>query len=217
MRVVQYMNTHKRIAFLAGSLVTGTLLAGITVSAQPLNQTPTVSLPEFSRQRIQHQRIIGYSLGGYALANIALSGIAAGQTTGETKQFHRMNAYWNLVNLGIAGFGLLGGRRQNRIAEPPDTESLKDAVNRHNQMKKVLAINAGLDVLYVAGGAYLANRADNPETADRNRGFGNAILVQGGFLLAFDVVNYLIFKNRDHQRDALIQATPNGIGLVLNM
>jgi hypothetical protein len=201
------MNILQRMTFLAGSILTGTV-----VSAQPLNETPTVSLPEFSRQRIQHQRIIGYSLGGYALANIAGSGIAAGQTTGETKQFHRMNVYWNLVNLGIAGFGLLGARKQN-----PDTESLKDAVQRHNQMKKVLAINAGLDVVYMAGGAYLANRDNNPETADRNRGFGKAIIVQGGFLMAFDVVNYLIFKNRDSQRNALIQATPNGIGLMIGL
>ncbi len=211
------MNTIQRMTFLAGSILTGSILTGTGVSAQPLRETPQIGLPEFSRQRIQHQRIIGYSLGGYALANIAVSGIAAGQTTGETKQFHRMNVYWNLVNLGIAGFGLLGARKQNRIAGPPAAESLKDAVARHNQMKKVLAINAGLDVLYVAGGAYLANRDNNPETADRNRGFGKAIIVQGGFLLAFDVVNYLIFKNRDSQRDALIQATPNGIGLVLKI
>ncbi len=206
------MNILQRITFLAGSLLTGSLLTGTGASAQPLNETPTVSLPEFSRQRIQHQRIIGYSLGGYALANIAVSAVATGQTTGETKQFHRMNVYWNLVNLGIAGFGLLGARKQN-----PTTESLKDAVSRHNQMKKVLAINAGLDVVYVAGGAYLAGRGSNPETSDRNRGFGKAIIVQGGFLLVFDVVNYLIFKNRDKQRDALIQATPNGIGMVFGL
>ena len=201
------MNILQRITFLAGTLV-----AGSTVSAQRIDLAPAVSLPEFSRQRIQHQRIIGYSLGSYALANIAVSAVATGQTMGETNQFHRMNVYWNLVNLGIAGFGLLGARKQN-----PNTESLKDAVSRHSQMKKVLAINAGLDVVYVAGGAYLAGRTDNSETADRNRGFGKAIIVQGGFLLVFDVVNYLIFKHRDGQRDALIQATPNGIGLVLKI
>lgn len=201
------MNTLQRITFLAG-----TLMAGSTVSAQRIDPAPAVSLPEFSRQRIQHQRIIGYSLGSYALANIAVSAVAAGQTAGETSQFHRMNVYWNLVNLGIAGVGLIGARKQK-----PNTESLKDAVSRHNQMKKVLAINAGLDVLYVAGGAYLAGRDSNPETADRNRGFGKAIIVQSGFLLVFDVVNCLIFKGRDKQRDALIQATPNGIGLVLKI
>ena len=211
------MNILQRMTLMAGSLLTGSILTGTGVSAQPLREASQTSLPEFSRQRIQHQRIIGYSLGGYALANIAVSGIAAGQTTGETKQFHRMNVYWNLVNLSIAGVGLLGACKQNRIAGPPNTESLKDAVQRHNQMKKVLAINAGLDVLYVAGGAYLAGRNTNPETADRNRGFGKAIIVQGGFLLAFDVVNYLIFRKRDSQRDALIQATPNGIGVLLKI
>jgi hypothetical protein len=190
-------------------LAAGSLLAGSSALAQPLNAL-AVKLPEFSRQRIQHQRVIGYSLGGYALANIAGSAIATGQTSGEATQFHRMNMYWNLVNLGIAGVGLLGARKQNA-----DTESLTDAVKRHNQLKKVLLINAGLDVLYVAGGTYLDNQTDNAETADRNRGFGKAIVVQGGFLLAFDLVNYFVLKNRDRQRDALLQATPNGIGLVL--
>ncbi len=198
------MSTIRNLVLAAGSL-----LAGAGASAQPLRAVPTASLPEFSRQRIQHQRIIGYSLGGYALANIAGSAIATGQTSGEATQFHRMNIYWNAVNLAIAGIGLLGARNQN------PTESLGDAVKRHNQMKKILLINAGLDVLYVAGGAYLANQTDTPETADRNRGFGKAIAVQGGFLLVFDLVNYAIFRGRDYQRDALLQATPNGVGLVI--
>jgi MFS family permease len=204
------MSTIKNILLAAGSL-----LVGAGASAQPLNPVSSVSLTEFSRQRIQHQRVIGYSLGGYALANIVGSAIAQGQTTGESRSFHQMNVYWNAVNLAIAGVGLFTARKQNRIAEPSATESLTEAVSEHNKLKKILLINAGLDVLYVSGGAYLANQTGTPDTADRNRGFGKAIAVQGGFLLLFDLVNYAIVRHRDPQRDALLQATPNGVGLVL--
>jgi hypothetical protein len=41
-------------------------------------------------------------------------------------------------------------------------------------------------------------------------------MVQGGFLFAFDLVNYLLFKRRgDRQQEQLLQATDSGIGLVL--
>ena len=200
------MNTRQRLLTALGSC-----LAGTFAQAQPATQP--VNLAEFSRQRIQHQRTIGFTLGGYALANIAASGIAATQTSGETRYFHRMGVYWNLVNLGIAGLGLLGSRKQQ-----PGQESLDQAVRRHETMKQTLLLNAGLDVAYLAGGAYLIERANRPTDTgnpDQLRGYGKAVMVQGGFLLAFDVVNYLIFKKRDKQEESLIKATESGVGLVI--
>lgn len=199
------MTTRRRLLLALGSCVAG-------FAAQAQTAPKAVDLPEFTRQRMQHQRIIGLTLGGYALANIAASGIAASQTTGETKYFHRMGVYWNLVNLGIAGFGLLGARRQ------AGTESLAEAVTEHEKMKQILLLNAGLDVAYLMGGAYLIERANRPAEISRRdqlRGFGKAVIVQGGFLMAFDVVNFLIFKNRDKQQSQLIQATEHGVGVVL--
>ena len=77
-------------------------------------------------------------------------------------------------------------------------------------MKQVLLFNAGLDVAYVVGGAYLRERgraglpATRPDRADQLRGYGKSVMLQCGFLLAFDMVNYLIFKNRgDNQQDQL--------------
>ena len=191
-------------------LAAGSLLLGNAATAQ--RTTPSPELRAFSEQRIKHQKTLGLALGSYAVANIAIGAIAAGQTSGETKEFHKMNVYWNLFNLGIAGAGLLGSRKRNT-----DTETLADAVRQHENMKQILLVNAGLDVAYIVGGGYLRERANShPDNADQLRGYGKSIMFQGGFLLAFDLVNYFIFKSRgDKQEKFLLSATSNGVGLVM--
>ncbi|CCH52315.1 hypothetical protein BN8_01305 [Fibrisoma limi BUZ 3] len=197
------MNPFRRFMLAAGSVLLGT-------STQAQQASPT--LRDFTEQRMQHQKVIGYTLGSYALANIAVGAIGASQSSGETKYFHRMNVYWNLVNLGIAGAGLLGARRKGA-----GDETLGQAIRQHENMKQILLLNAGLDVAYIVGGAYLLERAKNrPENRDQLRGFGKSVIGQGGFLLAFDVVNYFIFKKRgDRQAMQLVGAAPMGVGVVL--
>ena len=201
------MNPLQRFVIVAGSVLFST-----PAMAQPT--TATATLRDFSEQRIRHQKTLGLTLGSYALVNIAVGAVAASQTTGETKYFHQMNAYWNIVNLGLAGVGLLASR--NRSA---GGETLARAVRQHENMKQLLLVNAGLDVAYVVGGAYLHERAQNkPDKANQLRGYGKSITVQGGFLLAFDLVNYFIFKNRgDRQEKMLLQAGPLGVGVVLRI
>lgn len=191
-------------------LTAGSVWLGGAAIAQ--RATPPAELRAFSEQRIRHQKTLGLALGSFALANIAVGAVAAGQTSGETRYFHKMNVYWNLVNLGIAGAGLLGSRKKSA-----DTETLADAVRQHENMKQVLLINAGLDVAYVVGGAYLRERGvSHPNKADQLRGYGTSIMAQGGFLLAFDLVNYFIFKKRgDKQERLLLSAGTNGLGVVL--
>ncbi|GAB3016403.1 DUF6992 family protein [Spirosoma pulveris] len=191
-------------------LATGSVLLSMGASAQRV--TPSPDLQIFTEQRIRHQKTLGLTLGSYALATIAVGAVAAGQTSGEAKYFHKMNVYWNLVNLGIAGAGLLGSRKANA-----GSETLADAVKQHENMKKILLLNTGLDVAYVVGGAYLRERgANRPDKADQLRGYGKSIMLQGGFLFAFDLVNYFIFKNRgDKQERLLLSTTPDGVGVVV--
>lgn len=189
----------------------GASLLGQLAQAQSLPATGADRL-EFSQERYNHTRTLGLSLGGYALANLAVSGLAVGKSTGETKYIHQMNLYWNAINLGIAGLGLLGLRKQH-----PESETLAEAVQKHNSMKQTLLFNAGLDVAYIAGGLYLTERANShPDQADKLRGYGKAVMAQGAFLLAFDVVNYLIFKKRgDPQQLQLIGQAPLGVGVTI--
>ncbi|WP_375445395.1 DUF6992 family protein [uncultured Fibrella sp.] len=117
----------------------GASLAGQLAHGQPLAASAAERL-QFSQDRYNHTRTLGLTLGGYALANLAVSGVAIGQSSGETKYIHQMNLYWNAVNLGIAGLGLLGLRKQH-----PESETLGEAVQKHNSMKQTLLFNAGLD------------------------------------------------------------------------
>jgi hypothetical protein len=88
----------------------------------------------------------------------------------RSRGFWGMSGAWALVNAGIAYAGLLGPE--------PDGGSLRNT----------LLINAGLDVAYVLGGAYMLSR---PEETWRGAGWG--IIVQGAFLLAFDLLHaYLV-------------------------
>lgn len=199
------MHSLQKLLYAAGSLL-------LSTAATAQRVAPSTDLRDFSEQRIRHQKTLGLTLGSYALANITVGSIAAAKSTGETKYFHRMNVYWNLFNLGIAGVGLLGSRQRNA-----DGETLGEAIRQHQNMKQVLLFNAGLDVAYVVGGAYLRERGDaKPDKRNQLRGYGKSVMLQGSFLFAFDLANYFIFKNRgDKQQFRLVSAGPMGVGVVL--
>jgi hypothetical protein len=124
-------------------------------------------------------------LGSWASLNI-LSGLAGNHfMNGEGKYFFQMNAAWNLVNLGIAGFGLF-----NAMNASLSIEEL-EMVQEMRKLDRILLINSGLDVLYIATGAYLLNRGISKSSA-RQIGYGRSLMLQGGFLLLFDLALYYI-------------------------
>ncbi len=86
---------------------------------------------------------------------------------------------WGAIDAAIAGFGRVTLRRKLRRPDAGLPEvRLKEARN----LRRLLLINAGLDVLYiVAGGVVLFTFA-----TEFARGNGVGIIVQGGFLLLFD-------------------------------
>lgn len=184
------------------------LLPLAQITAQGL-QAP--ELIDFNQGRIDHQRTAMLVLGGWAVANIGVGLGLAGNASGPDRHFHQMNAYWNLVNLGIAGFGYFSA-----IKSDPAAFGLYATADEHFGFQRILLLNAGLDVGYVLGGLYLTERArrfitSDPGKSDRLKGFGRAIMLQGGFLLVFDVVNHFISAGRNEQLRLLLDG--NGVGL----
>ncbi|WP_428667738.1 DUF6992 family protein [Runella sp.] len=171
------------------------------------------TLSEITQHQAKIQRAGMWTLAGWSAANLAVSGIAIGQSTGSTRYFHEMNLYWNAVNVGIAGVGLLSLRKK---ASSP---TLSSAVKSHYALQKTLLFNAGLDVAYVTGGLWLLDKSKfetNITRQDRFRGFGQAVIVQGGFLLIFDVTNYLLHRAdspRLHQLLDKVALNGNGVSL----
>ncbi|WP_133162522.1 DUF6992 family protein [Flavipsychrobacter stenotrophus] len=159
-------------------------------SAQ-MNLRDTVK--EYNKQRLIINLKGMQVLTGWGIANTAVG--AAGYFAAKDDQwkyFHGMNAAWGIVNTGIAAYGF--SRIKNQARERVD---FNKAYNHYKQDKKVLLVNMGLDVAYIAGGYYLMNLG----TTDHNNpqlylGFGRSIMIQGAFLLAFD--NILLLSHNKY-------------------
>lgn len=147
----------------------------------------TAFLTSFNQQRIQTTKKAMVVLGGWAVANIATGLLLAGQTKGEAKYFHQMNAIWNVVNLGIATMGYLGNRKLN-----PASYNWPASIKEQNKIEKIYLVNGALDLAYILGGLYAREYGKNQlpgKEQDRWKGYGSSIIFQGGFLLLYDVVN----------------------------
>lgn len=169
-------------------------------------------LASVNAKRINITQTGMYVLGSWAILNLAAGSIAASQTTGSTHYFHQGNALWNTVNLGLAGFSLYTLSKVD-----PSGFSLAQSIAEQQKIEQLLLFNAGLDVAYIIGGLGLKGYAPNGKNTAMLEGYGNALLLQGGFLLVFDsVLYYLLHKHGgEHLMPFLnnIQLSGNGIGL----
>ena len=102
-------------------------------------------------------------LGAWAAASVAVG--AALSVRPATRGFGRQTAAWGAVDGAIAW----AGARKRRRTGPTDG----------GRLRTVLLVNAGLDVGYLAAGAWLVRDG-------RWRGDGAAVLVQGAFLVLLD-------------------------------
>jgi hypothetical protein len=171
----------------------------------------TLDLKSFNERRIKDTRKDMLILGGWALGNMAVSGILLANTEGGVaKGFHQMNIGWNAVNVTIAGFGYLAAMKSD-----PASLDLFGTVDEHYKLQRLFIFNAGLDVGYMAAGAFLMERSrSTPKNPEQMKGFGQAIIVNGAFLFVFDLANYFIQSGHNDQIKLLL--TNNGLGLSLH-
>lgn len=171
-------------------------------------------LKDFHLERMNINESAMLVLGGWAAANILVGTYGNFKASGEAKYFHQFNAMWNVFNLGIAAFGYL-----NAVNSDPNSINNLEILNDYNSLQSFLLLNAGLDVAYIATGFYLKERSKNSSNSQRLKGYGNSLLLQGGFLLLFDLSLYLI-----HQNNANINLYPHlesflagGVGVGINL
>jgi hypothetical protein len=127
----------------------------------------------------QFSALVSRRLLTWNIANL-IAGVAlmAGGRRGVGSQF----AGWAVINIGIAVFG---DRATQTRAQKPDANSPLIREGQATNLRRLLWINAGLDVLYMIGGALFALRAKT----DQRRGVGVGIIIQGLFLFIFDVLH----------------------------
>jgi len=92
---------------------------------------------------------------------------------------------WGLVDAAIAGFGWLSSRRLSSEARQSQQVKIKEA----RKFSGILWINSGLDLLYIVAGTILVIFPGSSDASLRGHGWG--IIVQGSFLLFFDVLHAL--------------------------
>lgn len=178
-----------------------------------LAQAQSDELTSYNDQRLRITRIGMLTLGGWAVGNMAVSGALLGGTSGSRYYFHQMNVFWNIVNLGLAGAGYY-----NAFTTDPSAFTLAESIQEQSSIEKLLLLNTGLDVAYIAGGFYLIERGRRESAqAERWKGYGQSLLVQGGFLLVFDALLYTFLYRSSSELFSLlssVQPSPNGIGLI---
>lgn len=160
------------------------------------------NIVEFHQVSLQTRQKAMIVLGSWAAGNMLLGASLMPSRQGSDKHFHQMNIMWNAVNLGIAALGYW----QASKATPEGWDSY-EVVKDHFNMQKVLLFNAGLDVGYMATGLYLTERAKRGgEQSDKLRGWGQSIMIQGGFLFVFDIVTTIVMSRQNPDIQSLMGA-----------
>lgn len=98
---------------------------------------------------------------------------------------------WGAIDAALAIFGRRGLANKVQRGYPP-AEATKDL----RALRRLLWLNTGLDVLYMAGGLALLRRDDKAQ-----RGHGAGILFQALFLFKFDLLHALLLTGRTEQED----------------
>jgi hypothetical protein len=144
------------------------------------------------------ERELTGALGAWATGSVAVGAVLAivGRAVDApvVRGFARQQIGWGAIDGAIAAFGAARSRGQQpdslALVGPHDGPTPADA-ERARKLERVLAINTGLDVVYVSSGIALAGAAEPlARRMGRDRyelvGDGLGIVVQGGFLLALD-------------------------------
>ena len=161
------------------------LLISIFIAACSFCQN--YSLTVFEQQRIGYNKKGMLVLGSWSAANIIISAFAANTSNRQAHYFHQMNIIWNSFNLGLATLSYLSATK-----EKTDNLNLTNVLGHQNKTAKLFLFNAGLDVAYITGGFYLKEKSYKNADPDKLKGYGNAVVVQGGFLLLFDAIMYTL-------------------------
>jgi hypothetical protein len=95
---------------------------------------------------------------------------------------------WGAIDAAIAWIGRLKTRQRHAVLSDPADRDIVAGETR--KLRRLLLINAGLDVLYVAGGLLWTQRAES----EFGRGNAWGVVLQGAFLFGFDLVHGLRLK-----------------------
>lgn len=181
-------------------------LWGGALQAETLEAEPAFLL-DYNTSRLSINRVGMGVLLGWSVVNIGAGAVGHFTSEGRWQSFHQMNAGWNVVNLAIASFGLY-----QQLNADPASFDLLSTVQETENFQKMLLPNIGLDVAYMVGGAWLWERGRRVDSV-RQEGFGQSVLLQGAFLMAFDVALFVLSLN--HAEELYLHLQPGPVTSLL--
>jgi hypothetical protein len=132
-----------------------------------------------------------YVLGGWAVTNIAAGAYGWASFDGQSRYFSQMNLFWNVINLSIAGIALF-----SNLSTDLSLTGSEEMLTKHLKTEKIFLINSALDVGYMGAGFLMRHLSANTEKrGEMLKGYGNSVILQGGFLLVFDMLMYFIMRD----------------------
>jgi hypothetical protein len=184
------------------------LIPELPVVVEPVDPLAASLLAHNTARRRDQIRSMSVLL-GWSVANMGVG--AAGWATAkepEWRAFHQMNLAWNVINLSLAVPGLVAGLR-----EDPARLDLGGTLRASARTRTTFAVNTGLDVGWIMAGAWMWERGlrtDDPRLV----GFGRSVVMQGGFLFAFDLAMWLTRGAKD-RRLMLVPSVAGTLGVGL--
>jgi hypothetical protein len=175
------------------------------------------SLKIYNKSRINITSSGMEVLGGWGILNLGTGAIGwSNSTNRETKYFFEMNTIWGAADFGAALIGYGGLQRQKK-----KNLTAAETLEEQKKIEKIFFINGVLDVAYIGTGLYLKLAGDSRNSAIM-KGYGESVLMQGGFLLIFDGVMYHAEKNNGNKLRSFLEKHPitfdgRRIGIIFNM
>lgn len=111
----------------------------------------------------------------WSVINIVVAIFRRTKNKDKKHYFWEMNGLWNIVNFGIALYGI--------IFTINTFDKLLDGSRDVNAQINIIGFNIPLDIIYCLVGLILKRQG-----SVRLKGYGDAVTFQGGFLLIFDIL-----------------------------
>jgi hypothetical protein len=190
------------------------MLVLLTLAISPLVVFCQINeLPFFEKKRIDLNKKAMLVLGGWSSANIIIGAIGTNTNNREARYFNQMNVIWNSVNLLIAGAGYYSASKESL-----NDLTISKVMMHQNKTEKAFLFNTGLDLAYVTTGLYLTERSKRNADPAKLKGYGNSVMLQGGFLFLLDAVTYKLQQRRGKHLNEFIEkltvvAGPCGVTL----
>lgn len=156
-------------------------------------QSPLLELNQ-KRNNLEQKGML--TLTSWSALNIIGGSVGWLTTTNESAYFHQMNAGWNIINLGL---GLSGYFRAKK--EDYSVYDLNTTMNAQRKVSNAFLFNSALNGTYITAGFFLKERSKNQlDQKEMLAGFGNSLILQGGFLLLFDATSFIL-HNRNRKKN----------------